>query len=173
MPDALNTFLLVGLPSPGLDQLGIVVFIVLYPAMVISVWASFRDRTLTTLAGPIAAVAVAELLVAPVGSSRWVPVVFGLVAAAVLIVDVRNDLAVTATADRDRNRTASSVGLVEAGRPDRPGARPRRCSSSPSCRCRATFDLRQFVTPGTIRVDDANPLGRGGPIGDRPTIRAP
>ena len=73
--DAVTSFLLVGLPAPGLDSLAIVIPIVLYPVMALTTWASFHRHTLTTIAAPIVALGIAGLLVEPVGMSWWVPIV--------------------------------------------------------------------------------------------------
>jgi len=157
MADAMTTFLLVGLPAPGLDSLSIVVFVVLFPTMVATTWASARKRTLATITPPTLAVGVIGLLVAPVGSAWWVPVLVAAVCGAVLMVDVRNDLAsipplVGSGTELRRQLTwwrpvvqvvPALVAVVVFG------------AVVPTA---STFDLRQFVHPSSIRVEDPSPL---------------
>src|SRR6478735_9196085 len=155
--NAVKTFLLVGLPAPGLESLSIVVFAVLFPTMVATTWASARKRTLGTIAPPTLAVGAIGLLVAPVGSAWWVPVSLTAVCGAVLMVDVRNDLAsipplVGSGTELRRQLTwwrpvvqavPALVAVVLFG------------AVVPTA---STFDIRQFIHPKTVRVEDPSPL---------------
>ena len=92
--DAVTTFLLVGLPAPGLDSLVDRHLVVLYPTMVArDVGVVPPPHARPPIAAPIVALGVIGLLVAPVGhglvgAGRCSAAVIG----AVLMVDVRNDL---------------------------------------------------------------------------------
>lgn len=157
VPDAFALFLTVGLPARGLDRVALVPFVVLVLAVAAAVAASMRHRTLATLAGPLAAVAVAALLVAPVGFAVWVPVAFALAAAAVLMLDARGDLSQLPSLVGTNTEARRQLGwwrpLVQIG----PAVLvligllavlPRG----------TTLDVRRYVSPPTERLADANPL---------------
>ena len=105
------------------------------------------------------AVGVIGLLVAPVGVAWWAPVLVGAVIGVVLMADVRNDLASLPPLVGSGTELRRQFDVVAAG-----GAGACRRSwwcvvvgavvpTSPT-----PFDLRRFVHPDTIRVEDPNPL---------------
>lgn len=157
VPEALRVFLAVELPAGGLVEPGLVISSLVF-LVVLACWAaSVAERTLLSLAVPVAAVAVVAVLVAPVGMAPVVPALLLLLAAGVLVVDQRSDLAaippLVNTFTESRRQVSwwrSAVQLapavvvvaVVAGVVPVPG----------------TFDLRRFVEPDTVVIEDPNPL---------------
>jgi hypothetical protein len=157
VPDAFVLFLTVGLPAGGLDDLALVPFTVLVSAMATSAGAAARGRTMLALAGPVVAVAVTALLVAPVGFAPWSPAVFVVAAAAALAPAGRDEagprpLLLGSTTERHRRRVlwgavvvvvpavVASLGLgLVTPRSD-------------------TLDLRAFVSIDAEEVAEPNPL---------------
>ncbi len=153
---AVVTFLSIDLPAAGLDDLAVVPYVVVVPAATIATWAGRRGRTLVSVAAPSAALVVAALFAAPVGVPWWVPALFAVVVGVLLVLVSREHytdmepLVGTSTAIRRQlpwwrpavtGVLAVVVGLAALAIP-LPGA----------------FDIRQFVEPEVVRVEDENPL---------------
>jgi hypothetical protein len=153
---AVATFLSVGLPADGLDELLVIVALVATPAAALAVGASIARRPVLTLAGPVLAAVVAALLIAPTGPPRWPAAVLAVVGCAVLGADARSDLSampplVGSRTEERRQRSwwrpavqlgAAVAALALAAVLPLPGA----------------ADLRDVVQPRTLRVEDPNPL---------------
>lgn len=157
VPDALLVFLTVGLPAPGLGELAVVPFTILFLTMVATVAMSAADRTLLTLAGSVVAVALVSALVEPVGLEWWVPLAFAAVGAAVLLVDARTDLSMLPALVNTNTQTRRHLvwwrplvqvvpGLVAA------------IALASVLPAGATIDVRRYVTPATERLVDPSPL---------------
>lgn len=157
VPDAMVVFLSVGLPAHGLDQLAVVPFVVLFGAMVAAVGASWRLRTLATVAGPLVAVAVGSLLVEPVGFGWWVPLAFSLAGVFVLVVDARSDLsqlpALISTNTESRRQLVWWRPLVQVV-----PALLAVIGLATVLPAGTTVDVRRLVTPRTEQIADPNPL---------------
>lgn len=154
--DAVSTFLSVGLPADGLDQLLVVVTLLATPAAVGAVDASLRRRPVLTLVGPVVAAAVAAVLIAPVEPPRWPAAALVLVGCAVLAADARSDL----------SSMAPLVGSRTEERRQRSWWRPAaQLAGAVAALTLASVlplpgraDVRDVVEPRTQRVEDPNPL---------------
>ncbi|HVM09136.1 MAG TPA: transglutaminaseTgpA domain-containing protein [Acidimicrobiales bacterium] len=157
VPDAFALFLTVGLPAEGLRDLALVPYTLLLAAMIGSVAASIRGRTLPTLAIPTVALGVAAALVASIGFEWWTPALFAAAAGSVLLLDARNDLSqlpplVGSNTELRRQiawwrplvQFVPALVLVAALAAALPHGR--------------TIDLRRYVDPPTERFADLNPL---------------
>ncbi len=153
---AVITFLSIDLPAAGLDDLAVVPYIVVVPAATIATWAGRRGRTLVSVAAPSLALVVAALFAAPVGVPWWVPALFSVVVGVLLVLVSREHytdmepLVGTSTAIRRQlpwwrpavtGVLAVAVGLAALAIP-LPGA----------------FDIRKFIDPQVMLVEDENPL---------------
>jgi hypothetical protein len=153
---AVSTFLSVGLPADGLDDLLVVVALVLVPATTLALGASLARRPVLTLAGPVGATVAAALLIAPTEAPLWPVAVLVVVGCAVLGADARSDISampplVGSRTEERRQRSwwrpaaqlgAAVAALALASVLPLPGA----------------ADLRDVVQPRTLRVEDPNPL---------------
>ncbi|HUP87510.1 MAG TPA: transglutaminaseTgpA domain-containing protein [Acidimicrobiales bacterium] len=161
VPNAFVLFLTVGLPAHGLRQLLVVPFVLGTVAAASAVASSARRATLLSIAGPFAVLALGSLLVLPVGFGWAVPLVFGVAASTVLLLDARTDVSSMpplAGTDTEAGRqvvfwrpliqflpaVVAVVGLTTALPHNR------------------TVDVRRFVHPRTERFADANPLAVAG-----------
>ncbi len=157
MPDAFVLFLTVGLPARGLEGLGVVPFVVLVLAMTAAVAGSLRHRTLLTLAGPVVALAVASVLVEPVGFAWWVPIAVAGAGGVVLVADARTDVSqlpplVGTNTEARRQlvwwRPIAQVVPALLAVMGLAAILPRG----------ETVDVRRHVSPATERIADVNPL---------------
>src|SRR5690606_21462879 len=153
---AVSTFLSVGLPADGLDDLLVIVALLVTPAAVLAVGASTARRPVLTLAGPVVAAVVAAVLIAPTAPPVWPAVVLAVIGCAVLGADARSDISAmpplvgSRTEERRQRswwRPAAQVGgalavVALAAVLPLPGQ----------------ADLRDVVQPRTVRVEDPNPL---------------
>lgn len=85
-----SVFFHVGLPAVGLPSLSVVPFLVVFPAVIISVWASQRPNTSLTVLGPVVSLFLGALFVEAVGVPWWVVLLFPLACAAVFAFDSRS-----------------------------------------------------------------------------------
>lgn len=154
--DAVDTFLVVGLPVEGLDGMGLVAFAVVLPVSIVAGWASFDGRSLTTVAAPVVGIVATVPFVAPVGTSPLLGAAVVLFAAIVFALDLRSDVAalppLIGTHTEVRRSSAWWHPLVQVA-PAAALALAVLLAPLPGA-----ADLRQVVEPTTRRIDDPNPL---------------
>jgi transglutaminase-like putative cysteine protease len=153
---AVSTFLSVGLPADGLDDLLVVVALVITPTAVLTMAASLRRRPVLTLAGPVAATVVGTVLVAPTAPPAWPALAIAAVGCAVLGADARSDISAmpplvgSRTEERHQRswwRPAAQLGATLAA-----------VGLTAALPLPRATDLRDVVEPRTVRVEDPNPL---------------
>jgi hypothetical protein len=154
---AFATFLTVGLPADGLNDLTLVPFLVLLPVAIITAWASHTPHTVVTAATPIAGVLVGSLLVATVGAPNWTAPLLIAATFCVLVIDARVDIANlpplvgSSTEARRQLRPLRTVAqtavlvivtqLVAIGLPSR-----------------SPVDIRRWSEPSVLEIKDPSPL---------------
>lgn len=168
---AVSTFLSVGLPADGLDDLLVVVALVITPAAISAVGASIARRPVLSLAGPVAATVVGAVLIAPTPPPAWPVIALAVVGCAVLGADARSDISAmpplvgSRTEERRQRswwRPAAQLGAALAA-----------VALAAVLPLPGSADLRDVVQPRTLRVEDPNPLSvaaRWGQVEDPATV---
>lgn len=156
VPNHFSTYLSIGLPADGLDDLAVVPYVATSVAVALAVWAALRSRPLVAVLVAAAGLLAASLLAGSAGVPPIVALVFGAVLAVYLMATSRFDyselepLIGTSTAIRRNVRwwRPAVVALPAAGLA---GAALLVPTPGP-------FDLRRFVESDTVIAADENPL---------------
>lgn len=156
VPQHFSTFLSIGLPADGLDDLAVVPYVVTSLTVVLTAWASLRSRPLVAVLVAAAGMLAAALLAGPVGVPPLVAAAFCAVLAGVLMATSRFDyselepLIGTSTAIRRNQRwwRPAVVALPAAGVAVAALVLP-----TPD-----TYDVRRWVASDVVLAADENPL---------------
>jgi hypothetical protein len=157
--DAFSTFLTVGLPAAGLNELSIIPFLVLLPVAMLAVWAGALPRTGLSIALAAGGVGVAVALTGEGGASLWVVVVVVVVVVVLLTLayDARIDsanlppLEGSATEARRRSRPSLAISQVLIVAVVGP-------VSLSFVQGWSTLNVRDLYEPGTNSVEAPSPL---------------